>query len=160
MRRPLSLDQVEALFLEHWTAAMAEETGGKPLAHGSPLRAALAPVREALLKGTARTRPGARRMSPAHRALFEANVAVVERIAEDAGVSAAQVLSDSRARLASQARHRACWALYRVRELSYPEVAVVTGRRDHTAAISSVRRIDAEVAADPALAERLRRLAA
>jgi|SRR6185312_6903801 len=155
MRSP-SLDALEELFLARWTETDRD------------LRACLETVKAAVVLGMGRARARAsadgrvrqRRQLSTHRQLVETHVVVIERVARVAGVEVGQLIGSDRSRTASRARAWAAWALYRVRKLSYPEVAAITRRRDHTSAMWCVRKVDAEVASDPRLGAKLRRLAA
>jgi Bacterial dnaA protein helix-turn-helix len=73
------------------------------------------------------------------------------------GVPEADALSRSRVRRAVRARQIAIYLGIKVRGLSYPTVGRQFGR-DHTTAISAVKRVETLAARDPAFAQQLNAL--
>lgn len=157
MRAP-QVEELVRAFVERWE--QAKDSADR-------LELAVGTVREAVLVGMAkgRARDGAadrsrRRMSPAARAIAAADAAVIQRVARASGLDAEAILSDDRSRSVSRWRFRAAWCLLRVRRRSSPQAAAVLRRRDHACVLRGARIVDAEIALDPALGRRLRKLAA
>lgn len=176
MRSP-TLDEIEAVFLANYDPSDRDNP--------DRLRNALAVVRDAILMGPSRAHlrakagQRARVRSPARsrkhndpdfvtRTLREivqsrdreaADRDVLERVARFTRVPVATLLAQDRSQSAARARFVAMWVLRNGRKRSWPEVAAVL-QRTNSAVINGARRVDAEVAADPALGELLRGLAA
>lgn len=84
---------------------------------------------------------------------------VVERFAVADGMTYEDLISDSGRRVFSRTRARCWWAMSRCLKVPDRSCGAAIGGRDRTTVIGAVKVVDAEVAADPALGDRLRRLA-
>lgn len=84
----------------------------------------------------------------------ESSGALLLRIGDRFGVSPDEILSHIRLQHIAQARHVVAWILHR-RGLSYPAIARELGDRDHTTIMNSVRKIEEQMRAAPALVELL-----
>ena len=143
--------------------ALVHQPGGD-----DALRGVVSIVRDAMLLTITRARANAgagqrarrRRSLPRqHRELAIADREVLERVARFTRVPVGTLLAQDRSQSAARARFVAMWVLRHGRKRSWPEVAAVV-RRTTSAVINGARRVDAQVAADPALGAKLRRLAA
>lgn len=84
---------------------------------------------------------------------------ILNEAANHAGVTIRALVSSTRTARICRARHAAMLALRR-RGLSYPKIARILGRRDHTTVIHGVRRAIHLRSAEPDFAELCERLAA
>jgi len=90
-----------------------------------------------------------------------------ERVRPVLGVVASQyeltpstILSDSRLKSVTEARQVVMHLLRSVQKMSWTEVAVATRRKDHSTALTSVRRIRERMHNEPALKQRVLNLSA
>lgn len=80
---------------------------------------------------------------------------ILEVVSELTGVSVTALRSKRRDRDVSLARAIACWTARQLTSLSFPEIAVEMGGRDHTTVRDGALRVDALAATHPDLAERI-----
>jgi chromosomal replication initiator protein len=74
---------------------------------------------------------------------------IVDAAAQEFGVERGSLLSASRRRQVTDARQVAMYLARELTEHSYTEIAEGIGRRDHTTAISAVKRVKAALLTDP-----------
>jgi len=157
--RAPTVDELWDIFLDTWSA-LDKEDPERP-------RRAMAAVKDAVLLGAARAGLRARvreraNRRPAARArlgLVKTDAVVLDRVAQAGGLEVAQLLRQDRSQSVSRWRRRAMWALHHGRDRSPSEVSAVV-RRNRSTVIHGIQRVDAEVAADPALGAKLLRLGA
>lgn len=75
------------------------------------------------------------------------------------GVTSTQILGSSRRRDVTGARRAACWVLRNAHKMSLSSVAHTLGGLHHSTVLDSCRAVDAKIAADPRLRDRLLALA-
>ncbi len=80
---------------------------------------------------------------------------IQQRVAGDFGVSHAELVGSTRAARPLRARQVAIFLTRELTDLSLPQIGRLYGGRDHSTILNSVRRIEAGVAEDPALANRV-----
>jgi chromosomal replication initiator protein len=85
---------------------------------------------------------------------------IQQRVAADFGVSRAELVGSTRAATPVRARHVAIYLTRELTDLSLPQIGRLYGGRDHSTVLNSVRRIEAGLAEDPALAGRVAELRA
>jgi chromosomal replication initiator protein len=85
---------------------------------------------------------------------------IQERVATAFGISRAELVSDSRAATPLRARQVAMLLTRESTDLSLPQIGRLYGGRDHSTVLNSLRRAEASLAADPALAARVAELRA
>ncbi len=67
---------------------------------------------------------------------------VLDAVAEQFWLTPVEVVSNCRRKDLAEARHVASWIMHRRLGVSLPQVAALLGRRDHTTALNSVRRVE------------------
>lgn len=82
------------------------------------------------------------------------------RVANEFGVSRAELVGSSRAATPLRARQVAIFLTRELTDLSLPQIGRLYGGRDHSTVLNSLRRVEAGVAEDPALANRVSELRA
>jgi chromosomal replication initiation ATPase DnaA len=80
-------------------------------------------------------------------------------IASINGVTSLEIMSPDTSADVSAARHELVWILRNVERMGYDDIALVTGRKDHTSSMNSVKVVERKIADRPALREELLRLA-
>jgi chromosomal replication initiator protein len=80
---------------------------------------------------------------------------IQQRVAADFGVSRAELVGSTRAATPVRARQVAIYLTRELTDLSLPQIGRLYGGRDHSTILNSVRRIEAGVAEDQTLAERV-----
>jgi chromosomal replication initiator protein len=80
---------------------------------------------------------------------------IQRRVADDFGISRAELIGPTRAATPVRARQVAIYLTREMTDLSLPQIGRLYGGRDHSTVLNSLRRVEAGVAADPALAERV-----
>ncbi|HSS32313.1 MAG TPA: chromosomal replication initiator protein DnaA [Solirubrobacterales bacterium] len=96
---------------------------------------------------------------PRHRATRATSVEEIQqRVAEGFGVSRAELIGPSRAATPLGARQVAIFLTRELTDLSLPQIGRLYGGRDHSTVLNSLRRVEAGMAADPELAERVQEL--
>ena len=83
---------------------------------------------------------------------------IQQRVAETFGISRAELIGSSRAATPLRARQVAILLTRELTDLSLPQIGRLYGGRDHSTVINSLRRAEASVADDQALAERVQEL--
>jgi chromosomal replication initiator protein len=83
---------------------------------------------------------------------------IQQRVAEGFGISRAELVGSSRAATPLRARHVAIFLTRELTDLSLPQIGRLYGGRDHSTVHNSLRRIEAGLADDPDLAERVQNL--
>jgi chromosomal replication initiator protein len=83
---------------------------------------------------------------------------IQQRVAEAFGISRAELVGSSRAATPLRARQIAIFLTRESTDLSLPQIGRLYGGRDHSTVLNSLRRVEAGLAADAALAERVRDL--
>jgi chromosomal replication initiator protein len=83
---------------------------------------------------------------------------IQQRVAERFGVSRAELVGSSRAATPLRARQVAIFLTRDLTDLSLPQIGRLYGGRDHTTVLNSLRRIEAGLAEDSELAEKVREL--
>jgi chromosomal replication initiator protein len=83
---------------------------------------------------------------------------IQQRVAERFGISRAELVGSSRAATPLRARQVAIFLTREATDLSLPQIGRLYGGRDHSTVLNSLRRVEAGVAEDPGLAERVREL--
>jgi chromosomal replication initiator protein len=83
---------------------------------------------------------------------------IQQRVAEGFGISRAELVGSSRAATPLRARQVAIFLTRDLTDLSLPQIGRLYGGRDHTTVLNSLRRIEAGLAEDPGLAEKVREL--
>ena len=76
-------------------------------------------------------------------------------MATDFGISRAELVGSTRAATPVRARQVAIFLTRELTDLSLPQIGRLYGGRDHSTVLNSVRRVEAGVAEDPALAGRV-----
>ena len=82
---------------------------------------------------------------------------LLQRVARSLGIGVDRLLDKRRDRDTADKRHVAAWLLRRGHSMSYPALGRML-ERDHTSVMHAVRRVEAERAMSPELAERLEEL--
>ena len=80
---------------------------------------------------------------------------IQQKVAADFGVSRAELVGSTRAATPVRARQVAIYLTRELTDLSLPQIGRLYGGRDHSTVLNSVRRIEAGVAEDTALAGRV-----
>jgi chromosomal replication initiator protein len=80
------------------------------------------------------------------------------RVAGDFGISRAELVGSSRAATPLRARQVAIFLTRELTDLSLPQIGRLYGGRDHSTVLNSLRRVEAGVAEDPKLANRVSEL--
>ncbi len=83
---------------------------------------------------------------------------IQQRVAEGYGISRAELVGSSRAATPLRARQVAIFLTRELTELSLPQIGRLYGGRDHTTVLNSLRRIEAGLAEDSELSERVHSL--
>jgi chromosomal replication initiator protein len=83
---------------------------------------------------------------------------IQQRVAEGYGISRAELVGSSRAATPLRARQVAIFLTRELTELSLPQIGRLYGGRDHSTVLNSLRRVEAGLADDAELAERMRDL--
>jgi chromosomal replication initiator protein len=83
---------------------------------------------------------------------------IQQRVATDFGISRAELVGSTRAATPVRARQVAIFLTRELTDLSLPQIGRLYGGRDHSTVLNSVRRVEAGVAEDPALAGRVAEL--
>jgi chromosomal replication initiator protein len=83
---------------------------------------------------------------------------IQQRVAEGYGVSRAELIGSSRAATPLRARQVAIFLTRELTELSLPQIGRLFGGRDHSTVLNSLRRVEAAIADDAELAERVQDL--
>ena len=82
------------------------------------------------------------------------------RVATEFGVSRAELVGSTRAATPLRARQVAIFLTRELTDLSLPQIGRLYGGRDHSTVLNSLRRVEAGLAEDPALANRVSELRA
>lgn len=85
---------------------------------------------------------------------------IQQRVATAFGVSRAELVGTTRSATPMRARQVAIYLTRELTDLSLPQIGRLYGGRDHSTVLNSVRRIEASLADDPQLSERLTELRA
>jgi chromosomal replication initiator protein len=85
---------------------------------------------------------------------------IQQRVAAEFGVSRAELVGTTRAATPLRARQVAILLTRELTDLSLPQIGRLYGDRDHSTILNSLRRVEAGVAEDPSLAERVSKLRA
>jgi chromosomal replication initiator protein len=80
---------------------------------------------------------------------------IQQRVAADFGISRAELVGSTRTATPVRARQVAIFLTRELTDLSLPQIGRLYGGRDHSTVLNSVRRVEAGVAEDPALAGRV-----
>jgi chromosomal replication initiator protein DnaA len=83
---------------------------------------------------------------------------IQQQVAERFGISRAELVGSSRAATPLRARQVAIFLTRELTDLSLPQIGRLYGGRDHSTVLNSLRRVEAGVAEDPNLAERVQEL--
>jgi chromosomal replication initiator protein len=83
---------------------------------------------------------------------------IQQRVAEAFGISRAELVGSSRAATPLRARQVAIFLTRELTDLSLPQIGRLYGGRDHSTVLNSLRRVEAGMAGDPELAERVQNL--
>ncbi|MGV1048349.1 MAG: chromosomal replication initiator protein DnaA [Solirubrobacterales bacterium] len=83
---------------------------------------------------------------------------IQQRVAEGYGISRAELIGSSRAATPLRARHVAIFLTRELTDLSLPQIGRLYGGRDHSTVLNSLRRVEAGLADDHELAERVQAL--
>jgi chromosomal replication initiator protein len=83
---------------------------------------------------------------------------IQQRVAETFGISRAELVGSSRAATPLRARQIAIYLTRELTDLSLPQIGRLYGGRDHSTVLNSLRRLEANLATDKELAERVREL--
>jgi chromosomal replication initiator protein len=83
---------------------------------------------------------------------------IQQRVAEGFGISRAELVGSSRAATPLRARQVAIFLTRELTALSLPQIGRLYGGRDHSTVLNSLRRVEAGLAEDPDLAERVHSL--
>jgi chromosomal replication initiator protein len=83
---------------------------------------------------------------------------IQQRVASKFGISRAELVGSTRAATPVRARQVAIFLTREMTDLSLPQIGRLYGGRDHSTVLNSLRRIEAGVAEDPALADRVSEL--
>ncbi len=96
---------------------------------------------------------------PRHRRREPTSVEEIQqRVAELFGISRAELVGSSRAATPLRARQVAIFLTRDLTDLSLPQIGRLYGGRDHTTVLNSLRRVEASLAEDSELAEKVREL--
>jgi chromosomal replication initiator protein len=85
---------------------------------------------------------------------------IQQRVASDFGISRAELVGSTRAATPVRARQVAIFLTRELTDLSLPQIGRLYGGRDHSTVLNSIRRVEAGVAEDPKLSERVGELRA
>lgn len=85
---------------------------------------------------------------------------IKEAVSEEFGVAVRSMLAPIRVRKIVIARHTAMYLTREITKRSYPKIAKVFGRRDHTSIIHACEKTAERMAHDPAYAARVEKLRA
>ena len=80
------------------------------------------------------------------------------RVATEFGVSRAELVGSTRAATPLRARQVAIFLTRELTDLSLPQIGRLYGGRDHSTVLNSLRRVEAKLAEDPALVDRVSEL--
>jgi chromosomal replication initiator protein len=83
---------------------------------------------------------------------------IQQRVAENFGISRAELVGSTRAATPLRARQVAMLLTRELTSLSLPQIGRLYGGRDHSTVLNSLRRVEAQIAEDPGLAERVQKL--
>jgi chromosomal replication initiator protein len=83
---------------------------------------------------------------------------IQQRVATDFGISRAELVGSTRAATPLRARQVAIFLTRELTDLSLPQIGRLYGGRDHSTVLNSLRRVEAGLAEDPALADRVSEL--
>jgi chromosomal replication initiator protein len=83
---------------------------------------------------------------------------IQQRVAEAFGISRAELIGSSRAATPLRARQVAIFLTRELTDLSLPQIGRLYGGRDHSTVLNSLRRVEAGMAGDSELAERVQEL--
>jgi chromosomal replication initiator protein len=83
---------------------------------------------------------------------------IQQRVAEAFGISRAELIGSSRAATPLRARQVAIFLTRELTDLSLPQIGRLYGGRDHSTVLNSLRRVEAGMADDAELAERVQEL--
>jgi chromosomal replication initiator protein len=83
---------------------------------------------------------------------------IQQRVAEGFGISRAELIGSSRAATPLRARQVAIFLTREMTDLSLPQIGRLYGGRDHSTVLNSLRRVEASMAEDTELAERVQEL--
>jgi chromosomal replication initiator protein len=83
---------------------------------------------------------------------------IQQRVAEGFGISRAELVGSSRAATPLRARQVAIFLTRELTDLSLPQIGRLYGGRDHSTILNSLRRVEAGLADDMDLAERVQKL--
>ena len=83
---------------------------------------------------------------------------IQQRVAEGFGISRAELVGSSRAATPLRARQVAIFLTRELTDLSLPQIGRLYGGRDHSTVLNSLRRVEAGLAEDAELAERVQEL--
>jgi chromosomal replication initiator protein len=83
---------------------------------------------------------------------------IQQQVAERFGISRAELVGSSRAATPLRARQVAIFLTRELTDLSLPQIGRLYGGRDHSTVLNSLRRIEAGLAEDPKLSERVQEL--
>jgi chromosomal replication initiator protein len=83
---------------------------------------------------------------------------IQQRVAENFGISRAELIGSSRAATPLRARQVAIFLTRDLTDLSLPQIGRLYGGRDHTTVLNSLRRVEASLDEDAELADKVREL--
>jgi chromosomal replication initiator protein len=83
---------------------------------------------------------------------------IQQRVASTFGISRAELVGSTRAATPLRARQVAIFLTRELTDLSLPQIGRLYGGRDHSTVLNSVRRVEAGLAEDPLLSERVSEL--
>jgi chromosomal replication initiator protein len=83
---------------------------------------------------------------------------IQQRVASAFGISRAELVGSTRAATPLRARQVAIFLTRELTDLSLPQIGRLYGGRDHSTVLNSVRRVEAGLAEDPKLSERVAEL--
>ncbi|HEX7059257.1 MAG TPA: chromosomal replication initiator protein DnaA [Solirubrobacterales bacterium] len=83
---------------------------------------------------------------------------IQQRVASSFGVSRGELVGSTRAATPLRARQVAIFLTRELTDLSLPQIGRLYGGRDHSTVLNSLRRVEAGLAEDPNLSERVREL--
>jgi chromosomal replication initiator protein len=83
---------------------------------------------------------------------------IQQRVATSFGISRAELVGSTRAATPLRARQVAIFLTRELTDLSLPQIGRLYGGRDHSTVLNSLRRVEAGVAEDPALSDRVSEL--
>lgn len=99
-------------------------------------------------------------VTPDYRESFAFAMPALEMVAQRHQVSVADLRGGNKARYLHRARSEAAYLLRHGLQLSYPEIGLVLGGRDHTTVMSALRGFTARMALDDVLRARVERACA